>query len=275
MFQKSFETGKYVRSNTDIGKGAISVSYAAVEMISKKYDLQKTSFLCVGAGETSQLLVKHLLNKNVNDIIITNRTKLKGKRFADTYDLKTIPYSQMQSKINDVDIVVFSTSSDKPLISKKDVEKEYDINKNKSLLFIDLSVPRNIDDDISTIGNINLINIDNLKDIVNQNYNKRRGEITKSQKIIDSFLNEFDEWANSRQLRPSILSIKNKIKILIQNNMNIKSSIEKIDDENLNIKMNRVYNKLSDHLVKKIRLASDNGKDKDALKVIKKIFNDE
>ena len=137
------------------------------------------------------------------------------------------------------------------------------------------SFTRNIDDDISTIGNINLINIDNLKDIVNQNYNKRRGEITKSQKIIDSFLNEFDEWANSRQLRPSILSIKNKIKILIQNNMKIKSSIEKIDDENLNIKMNRVYNKLSDHLVKKIRLASDNGKDKDALKVIKKIFNDE
>ena len=63
--------------------------------------------------------------------------------------------------------------------------------------------------------------------------------------------------------------------LLIQNNMKIKSSIEKIDDENLNIKMNRVYNKLSDHLVKKIRLASDNGKDKDALKVIKKIFNDE
>ena len=146
---------------------------------------------------------------------------------------------------------------------------------NKNLLFIDLSVPRNIDDDISTIGNIDLINIDNLKDIVNQNYNKRKAEITKSQKIIDSFLIEFDEWSNSRQLRPSILSIKNKIKILIQNNMKLKSSLENIDDESLKIKMNRVYSKLSDHLVKKIRLASDNGKDKDALKVIKKIFNDE
>tara|TARA_B100000214_G_scaffold365579_1_gene333502 strand:- start:1986 stop:3242 length:1257 start_codon:yes stop_codon:yes gene_type:complete len=275
MFQKSFETGKYVRSNTDIGKGAISVSYAAVEMISKKYDLHKTSFLCVGAGETSQLLVKHLLNKNVKDITITNRTKLKGKRFADTYSLKTIPYKQMHSKINDVDIVVFSTSSEKPLISKKDIEKKYDLKMNKNLLFIDLSVPRNIDDDISTIGNIDLINIDNLKDIVNQNYNKRKAEITKSQKIIDSFLIEFDEWSNSRQLRPSILSIKNKIKILIQNNMKLKSSLENIDDESLKIKMNRVYSKLSDHLVKKIRLASDNGKDKDALKVIKKIFNDE
>lgn len=275
MFQKSFETGKYVRSNTDIGKGAISVSYAAVEMISKKYDLTKTSFLCVGAGETSQLLVKHLLNKKVKNILITNRTELKGKRFAETYDLKTIPYNQMQKKIYDVDIVVFSTSSEKPLISKKDIEKVYNSKKNKSLLFIDLSVPRNINDDISSIGNIQLINIDNLKDIVNQNYNKRKAEIDKSQKIIDSFLNEFDEWTNSRQLRPSILSIKNKIKILIQNNMNLKSSIEDNNDENLNIKMNRIYNKLSDHLVKKIRLASNNGKDKSALEVIKKIFNDE
>lgn len=271
MFQKSFETGKYVRSNTDIGKGAISVSYAAVEMISQNYDIKNTSFLCVGAGETSQLLVKHLLNKDVKEILITNRTELKGKRFAETYDLDTIPYNQMLSKINDVDIVVFSTSSEYPLISKKDIEGK----SKKNLLFIDLSVPRNIDDNITEVGNIELINIDNLKDIVNKNYNKRKAEIDKSQKIIDSFLNEFDEWANSRQLRPSILSIKNKIKVLIQNNMNMKSSLSNKEDENINIKMNRVYNKLSDHLVKKIRIASDNGKDKSALKIIKKIFNDE
>ena len=275
MFQKSFETGKYVRSNTDIGKGAVSVSYAAVEMISTKYQLEDTKILCVGAGETSQLLVKHLLKKDVKEILITNRTEAKGKRFAETYDLETLPFKKMISEINKVDVIVFSTSSDQPLISKEDIKKSYDTKKNKKTLFIDLSVPRNIDENISSIGNIELINIDNLKDIVNENYNKRKAEIDKSQKIIDSFLLEFDEWANSRQLRPSILSIKKKIKILIENNMNIKSSIEKTNDENINIKINRVYNKLSDHLVKKIRLASNNGRDKKALEVIKKIFNEE
>lgn len=275
MFQKSFETGKYVRSNTDIGKGAVSVSYAAVEMISTKYQLEDTKILCVGAGETSQLLVKHLLKKDVKEILITNRTEAKGKRFAETYDLETLPFKKMISEINKVDVIVFSTSSDQPLISKEDINKSYDTKKNKKTLFIDLSVPRNIDENISSIGSIELINIDNLKDIVNENYNKRKAEIDKSQKIIDSFLLEFDEWANSRQLRPSILSIKKKIKILIENNMNIKSSIEKTNDENINIKINRVYNKLSDHLVKKIRLASNNGRDKKALEVIKKIFNEE
>ncbi len=275
MFQKSFETGKYVRSNTDIGKGAVSVSYAAVEMISKKYQLEETRILCVGAGETSQLLVKHLLKKDVKEILITNRTEVKGKRFAETYDLEIIPFDQMHSKINDVDIIVFSTSSDQPLMSKEDIHNSYDSKRNKNILFIDLSVPRNIDENISSVGNIELINIDNLKDIVNKNYNRRKAEIDKSQKIIDSFLLEFDEWANSRQLRPSILSIKKKIKILIENNMNIKPSIEKTNDENINIKINRVYNKLSDHLVKKIRVASNNGRDKKALEVIKKIFNEE
>ena len=275
MFQKSFETGKYVRSNTDIGKGAVSVSYAAVEMISTKYQLEDTKILCVGAGETSQLLVKHLLKKDVKEILITNRTEAKGKRFAETYDLETLPFKKMISEINKVDVIVFSTSSDQPLISKEDIKKSYDTKKNKKTLFIDLSVPRNIDENISSIGSIELINIDNLKDIVNENYNKRKAEIDKSQKIIDSFLLEFDEWANSRQLRPSILSIKKKIKILIENNMNIKPSIEKTNDENINIKINRVYNKLSDHLVKKIRLASNNGRDKKALEVIKKIFNEE
>ena len=275
MFQKSFETGKYVRSNTDIGKGAVSVSYAAVEMISTKYQLEDTKILCVGAGETSQLLVKNLLKKDVKEIIITNRTEAKGKRFAETYDLETLPFKKMLSEINKVDVIVFSTSSDQPLISKEDIKKLYDSKKNKNTLFIDLSVPRNIDENISSIGSIELINIDNLKDIVNKNYNKRKAEIDKSQKIIDSFLLEFDEWANSRQLRPSILSIKKKIKILIENNMNIKPSIEKTNDENINIKINRVYNKLSDHLVKKIRVASNNGRDKKALEVIKKIFNEE
>ncbi len=275
MFQKSFETGKYVRSNTDIGKGAVSVSYAAVEMISTKYQLEDTKILCVGAGETSQLLVKHLLKKDVKEILITNRTEAKGKRFAETYDLETLPFKKMISEINKVDVIVFSTSSDQPLISKEDIKKSYDSKKNKNTLFIDLSVPRNIDENISSIESIELINIDNLKDIVNKNYNKRKAEIDKSQKIIDSFLLEFDEWANSRQLRPSILSIKKKIKILIENNMNIKPSIEKTNDENINIKINRVYNKLSDHLVKKIRVASNNGRDKKALEVIKKIFNEE
>ena len=152
--------------------------------------------------------------------------------------------------------------------------------KNKKILIVDLSVPRNIEADMSEIEGLDLINVDGLKDIVNKNYNKRKSEINMAQSLIDEYLVEFDEWASSRQLRPSILSIKSKIKNLIENNYKIElngSLVSKEEDKktDLGIKMNKVYSKLSDHLVRKIRVASNNGKDKNALKIIKKIFEDD
>ena len=110
--------------------------------------------------------------------------------------------------------------------------------------------------------------------------NKRKSEINKAQLLIDDYLKEFDEWASSRQLRPSILSIKSKIKNLIEKNYKIElkaDSSDKLENktDDLDVQMNNIYSKLSDHLVRKIRVASKNGKDKNALKIIKKIFEDD
>tara|TARA_B100001063_G_scaffold73587_1_gene67777 strand:- start:2314 stop:3588 length:1275 start_codon:yes stop_codon:yes gene_type:complete len=280
MFQKSIETGKFVRTNTEIGKGAISVSYAAVEIISKKYELKNSKILCVGAGETSKLSVSHLLNKDIRNIIVTNRNKKRGEHFAKNFSLEVVPFENLKNNLEKIDVAIFCTSSDVPLISKDDLSEIMVSRKNKKLLIVDLSVPRNIEENISKIDGLEIINVDGLKDIVNKNYNRRKSEINKAQLLIDKFLNEFDEWASSRQLRPSILSIKSKIKNLIKKNYKIElngNSTGKIENktDDLDVQMNNIYNKLSDHLVRKIRVASKNGKDKNALKIIKKIFEDD
>jgi glutamyl-tRNA reductase len=152
--------------------------------------------------------------------------------------------------------------------------------KNKNLLIVDLSVPRNIEENMSKVDGLKIINVDGLKDVVNKNYNKRKSEINKAQLLIDDYLKDFDEWASSRQLRPSILSIKSKIKNLIEKNYKIElnaDSSDKLENktDDLDVQMNNIYSKLSDHLVRKIRVASKNGKDKNALKIIKKIFEDD
>ena len=280
MFQKSIETGKFVRTNTEIGKGAISVSYAAVEIISKKYELKNSKILCVGAGETSKLSVSHLLNKDIRNIIVTNRNKKRGEHFAKNFSLEVVPFENLKNNLEKIDVAISCTSSDVPLISKDDLSEIMVSRKNKKLLIVDLSVPRNIEENISKIDGLEIINVDGLKDIVNKNYNRRKSEINKAQLLIDKFLNEFDEWASSRQLRPSILSIKSKIKNLIKKNYKIEfneNSTGKIENktDDLDVQMNNIYNKLSDHLVRKIRVASKNGKDKNALKIIKKIFEDD
>ena len=279
MIQKALETGKYIRTNTGIDKGAVSVSYAAVEQITKKYDLKNSKFLCVGLGETSKLSVKHLHQKNIKKIKISNRNKEKGIKFCEDLGYEFVDFNNFKNEIHNSDVVFFSTSSNKKLLSKKDLIQIMK-KRDRNLLIVDLSVPRNIPSNIK-IKNLKIVNIDNLKDAVNENYKKRKKEIIKAEEYIDDFLIEFDDWTNSRTLRPSILSIKKEIReVFVNETLNkidhYKCNCDDIEDSNLiNEKLNKIYNKFTNSLVKKIRKASNNGKDEKAIKVINQIFLNE
>jgi len=281
MVQKSLETGKFIRTNTKIDKGAVSVSYAAVEKIHKSLEILEPKFLCVGLGETSKLSIRHLHQKDYNNIKIANRTYTKSDVFAKSLNLTAIKFESFKNELADVDVAIFSTSSKEPLISKIELEK---INQKRTgeLLIIDLSVPRNIPGDCADIENVKLINVDDLKDAVNHNYKKRRSQIVKAEKFIEDFLSDFDDWTNSRQLRPSILSIKKQIKnIIIEETVeNVNSSscscnTNLFDSDGFNDRLNKVYEKFSDNLVRKIKEASNNGKDEKAIGIINQIFLDD
>jgi len=279
IFQKSFETGKDVRSNTKISKGAVSVSYAAVEIISKKYDLKKASILCVGTGETSKLSIKHLLKKKIKNIVVTNRTDKKAKSFANSYELDFVSFKDYKQYFSKIDIAIFSTSSSSPLLSFSEVNDLMKERKNKKLLLVDLSIPRNIEGEISSISGVDLVSIDGLKDLVNKNYKKRKSEIEKAQQIIDNHISDFDSWISSRQLRTSILSIKKQMEKLIESNsdkekINGNKHMNNTKSQKVKSDFDKIHSKLSDHLVRRIRIASNNGKDKNALNIIKKIFDE-
>ena len=276
MIQKSLETGKYIRTNTEIGRGAVSVSYAAVEQITNNYDLKNAKFLCVGLGETSKLSIRHLHQKGIEKIKITNRTKSKLNAFCTELGYKPILFTDYKKEILNSDVVIFSTSSTSPLLPKKDLEQKIKKRKNK-LLLVDLSVPRNLSHDLEELNNIEIINIDNLKDTVNENYKKRKAEVIKAELYIEEFLVEFDDWTNTRLLRPSILSLKKQVRELFLNETisNIKSLSENATSKDLSLKLSKAYDKFSDNLVKKIKKASDNGKDEKAIEIINQIFLDE
>ena len=276
MIQKSLETGKYIRTNTEIGRGAVSVSYAAVEQITNNYDLKNAKFLCVGLGETSKLSIRHLHQKGIKKIKITNRTKSKLNAFCKELGYESILFEDYKKEILNSDVVIFSTGSKSPLLTKKDIEQNIKKRNNK-LLLVDLSVPRNLSHDLDEVNNIEIINIDNLKDTVNENYKKRKAEVIKAELYIEEFLVEFDDWTNTRLLRPSILSLKKQVRELFLNETisNIKSLSENATSKDLSLKLSKAYDKFSDNLVKKIKKASDNGKDEKAIEIINQIFLDE
>ena len=281
MVQKSLETGKFIRTNTKIDKGALSVSYAAVEKISKTLKIDNPEFLCVGLGETSKLSIKHLHQKNYTKIKIANRTFKKSSDFAKSLNINAIKFESFKMELLQVDVAIFSTSSKEALISKNELN-EITRKRDKDLLIIDLSVPRNIPNDCQDISNVKIINVDNLKDAVNLNYKKRKTQILQAEKFIEDFLSEFDDWTNSRQLRPSILSIKKQIKNIIVdetienvNSSSNGSNLSILDSDGFNERLNKVYEKFSDNLIRKIKEASKNGKDEKAIGIINQIFLDD
>ena len=261
MIQKSLEASKYIRTNSEIDKGGISVSSAAIDQLGNVSNSKNLSILCVGAGRTSKLSIKQLVSKKFKNIFITNRTESNVTPILEKFNLKLVKFNSWKKMLNSVDIIIFSTSSKKPLLSDIDL-KNIDKQRKNKIVLVDLSVPRNIVIK-KTYKNVELVDLDNLKDRVNENYNKRISEINKAELMIESFINDFTGWVNKRELRPTIISIKKEIKNLISD-----SSVK--NDENKQIE--EIYDKLSDKLVKKIISVSDNGKNTDALKIINKIF---
>ena len=258
MIHKSLETSKFIRNNTEIDKGGISVSSAAIDQIGKFKNSEKLSILCVGAGRTSKLSIKQLYSKKFKNIYITNRTESNATPLLNKFKLKLIKFSEWKKMLNEVDIIIFSTSSKKPLLTDKDLS-DIDSKRKNKITLVDLSVPRNIKLK-KYYKLVDLVDLDKLKDKVNENYNRRISEIEKAKLLVDKHITEFDNWINERELRPSIISIKKEIKDLMYNSEINNKEIEKI------------YDKFSDKLVKKIIKVSENGKDADALKIINKIF---
>ena len=261
MIQKSLEASKYIRTNSEIDKGGISVSSAAIDQLGNISNSKNLSILCVGAGRTSKLSIKQLVSKKFKNIFVTNRTESNVTPILEKFNLKLVKFNSWKKMLNSVDIIIFSTSSKKPLLSDIDL-KNIDKQRKNKIVLVDLSVPRNIVIK-KTYKNVELVDLDNLKDRVNENYNKRISEINKAELMIESFINDFTGWVNKRELRPTIISIKKEIKNLISD-----SSVK----NNENKQIEEIYDKLSDKLVKKIISVSDNGKNTDALKIINKIF---
>jgi len=276
MVQKAFETGKYIRTHTNIDKGAMSVSYAAVEKVAQKFDILKIKTLGVGAGETGTLTVQYLDKKGCKDIAITNRDFSKAEELANKFNINAIRFKELKNSLLLVDVAIFSTSSKEPLITANEAKK-IAFNREKELLFIDLCVPRNLPKEIGDIKGVSLVNIDGLKDMVNTNYNKRKMEVVKAESFIAEFLIDFEEWASFRQLRPSILSLKNQFDELID------SDTEKCNCCNESLKnckqfshyQSRLSKKFAGRLIQQIKKVSDNGKNEQALEIINQIFTDD
>ncbi len=211
VFHTAFRTGKRAKSETSISEGAVSVSYAAVELAEKIFaDLSKKKGMLIGAGETAELTAKHLVSRGIGELYIANRTIERAKKLAEQFNGKVIRLDEIPEKLLGIDIVISSVTVNDYILDFNQVKSVMSKRANKLLLIIDIGIPRNVDPKVREIENVFLEDIDSLESIAKANYERRLSEIPKVQRIIDEELKNFIKWYEAHQVAPTIKLLRER-----------------------------------------------------------------
>lgn len=246
LMQATLHVGKRVRSETAICEGAVSVSYAAVELANKIFaDLTKKSVLLIGAGETGELTLKHLVGKGIGQIKIANRTREKSDALVAALGGTAIDFSGIVEVLRSVDIVVTSVTSPDYIIQPGDVQKAMRQRSNNPLFIIDIGVPRNVNPASKKIENVFLYDIDSLNTIVDRNLDRRKAEIPEVNAIIQEELADFFSWYNALEVGPTIQDLRETFESIRQLEVEKNINRFKLEDRELvELLTKRIVNKL-------------------------------
>jgi glutamyl-tRNA reductase len=208
ILHKAFFVAKRVRTETDIASSAVSISYAAVELAKKIFgDLKGHQAMLIGAGEMAELAVAHLKRYGVEKVLIANRTFARAQELAECMDGEAVPFEDLYMHVGDSDIIISSTGAPYAVIKAKEMKKVLRKRKNRPMFFIDIAVPRDIDPDVNSLDNVYLYDIDDLKDVVEENRAQRMDEAVKAKNIVHGEADHFSGWLKSLDLQPTIVDL--------------------------------------------------------------------
>jgi len=216
LFKQAMSAGKRVRTETNIGTGAVSISSAAVEMAHTKVEkLADCRVTIVGAGKMSRLLVQHLVAKGANKITIVNRSQKRAEELVEKFpeaQLQIKPLEAMLQAIASSDIVFTGTGATEPILDRAKLETA--LSENQALMLFDISVPRNIHPDVQEMKNVTAYNVDNLKEVVAQNYASRRQMAQEAEALLEEEIEAFELWLQSLETVPTISCLRTKIETI-------------------------------------------------------------
>jgi len=215
LFLFAIAAGKRVRAETALGRGAISVASAAVELTQKIFrDLTRRKALIIGAGETGMLVARHLQEKNVGEIYVTNRTAERAEKLAQQLRLKVLPWESFSTRLADMDIIIGATRAPHYILTVEQHGEVISHHGSDPRLLIDIAVPRDFEERLKKMPNVILQDIDDLQGIVATNLERRRQEIPAATRIVDEEVEKFQQWRQSLQVKPTIIALQKRLQAL-------------------------------------------------------------
>ncbi len=261
------QASKRIKNETEISSGATSVSFASVQYILNNIEnISEKNILLFGTGKigrnTCENLVKHTGN---NHITLINRTKDKAERIAGKFNLIVKDYADLQAEIRNSDILIVATGAHNPTISKELIYPK------KELLSLELSIPKNVSDDVQELENVKLIHLDHLSQMTDETLERRKQFIPQAKKIIAEVEGDFNKWLETRKFAPTIKALKTKLKMMKDAELDFqRKKISDFNNEQAEIVSNRIIQKIMKHFAN--HLKEDSETTDESLELIQKVF---
>ena len=209
VLTRAFTVAKRVRSETEIGRSAVSVSYAAIELAKQIFgELRSKTILLIGAGKMSELAARHLHRAGCARILVTNRTRSRADEMAALVEGQVIDYESFPARLPEMDIVITSSRAPDYLLRKDDMRQVLRKRQNRPIFLIDIAVPRNIDPAVDELENIYLYDIDDLGREVEANRKARQKEAEQAEQIIEEEIERLFAKMRAREVAPVIVSLQ-------------------------------------------------------------------
>ncbi len=209
LFQHTFSVAKQVRTDTAIGASPVSVAFAAVSLAKQIFsDLSRHTALLIGAGETIELVARHLHENGVGRIIIANRTVERAHNLAQEFGGYAIGLTEIPNHLAEADIVISSTASPLPILGKGAVESAIKARKHRPVLMVDIAVPRDIEPEVADLDDVYLYTVDDLSEIIQENLQSRQQAAQQAEEIIDTQVTHFMGWLQSLEAVDTICAVR-------------------------------------------------------------------
>jgi len=217
LFHSAFAAGKRVRSETGLGEGAVSVSYAAIALAKKIFgDLKGRNVLILGAGEMAKLTGIHLQAQHVKQITIASRTLVTAQNLAAHLGGIAIPWDALDSALHAADIVVTATGASEPVLTRVRIEEATRRRRGRALFIIDIALPRDVEAAAGDLDDVFVYNIDDLQAIVQENLARRTAELTRAEAIVEEEVAKFVAWMQSREIVPTVVALRQRFEAIRQ-----------------------------------------------------------
>lgn len=261
------QASKRVKNETDLSSGATSVAFASVQYILKNIpEVSNKNILLFGTGKigrnTCENLIKHTGNHHIT---LINRTKDRAEKIAGKFHLTVKSFGDLQAEIRKADILIVATAAHSPTVSKEL------IHTNKPLLVMDLSIPKNVADNVTDLPQVTLLHLDYLSQMTDETLVRRQNDIPKAEAIIEEVKTDFTQWLETRKFAPVIKALKKKLKTMKEEEIDFQSrKIQDFNTEQADLVSDRIIHKITKRFANHLK-ASDLDAD-DSLELIQKVF---